>query len=74
MNSGIFVRVSHTVDNIDESVGNLFNSMTGYVAKYENVFSGEVENEINMYTRQAMLVGMNLRAEDKRKPHFDTNI
>ena len=61
--------------NIDlsKNVGDLFDSMTSYVAKYENVFNGDVERETNMYTRQAMIIGMNLNsAETKRQ--FDVNI
>lgn len=59
--------------DIAKSVGDLFDSMTGYVSKYENVFSGEVEREINMYSRQAMIVGMNLKAADTKR-NFDMNI
>ena len=59
--------------NLDKTVGNLFDSMTGYVAKYENVFNGDVENKINMYSRQAMFVAMNLNASDT-KHNFDINI
>ena len=66
--------VKHAVQNIDEAVGNLFDGATNYVDKYEDVFNGNVEREINMYTRQAMIVGMSLRAEGERKPQFDTNI
>ncbi len=56
------------------SAENLFSSMTNYVDKYENVFNGEVANEINMYSRQAMIVGMNLRAADTTIRKFDMNI
>ena len=66
--------VQHTIENIDKSVGNLFDTMTEYVSKYENVFNGNVESEINMYTRQAMIVGMNLRAENGARHSFDMNI
>ena len=66
--------VNKAVQNIDEAVVNLFDNMTNYVAKYENVFNGDVEKEINMYTRQSMIVGMSLRAESERKPDFDVNI
>ncbi len=52
---------------------NLFDSMTSYVAKYENVFNGEVAEEINMYSRQAMIVGMNLKAAEQKRS-FDMNI
>lgn len=57
-----------------ESAGNIFESMTSYVAKYENVFNGDVEKEINMFSRQAMIVGMNLKAADKNHRNFDMNI
>ncbi len=53
---------------------NIFNSMDNYVQKYEDVFNGSVQKEINMYTRQAMIVGMNLKAADNTKRKFDTNI
>lgn len=52
----------------------LFDSITGYVDKYENVLTGDVAKEINMYSRQAMIVGMNLRAADKTIRKFDMNI
>ncbi len=57
----------------EKSSLNLFDSMTGYVAKYENVFNGEVAEEINMYSRQAMIVGMNLKAAETKR-NFDMNI
>ena len=60
--------------NIDKTVGDLFDSMTSYVAKYENVFNGDVEKEINMYSRQAMIVGMNLKASDGNLRKFDLNM
>ena len=59
---------------IQESVENIFESITGYVAKYENVFNGDVEKEIGMYSRQAMIVGMNLKSADKNHRNFDMNI
>jgi hypothetical protein len=58
---------------LSKNVGNLFDSMTNYVSKYENVFNGDVEREINMYSRQAMIVGMNLKAGETRR-QFDVNI
>lgn len=59
--------------DISKSVGDLFDLSTGYIAKYENVFSGDVEREINMYSRQAMIVGMNLKAGETKR-QFDVNI
>ncbi|MBQ7286554.1 MAG: hypothetical protein IJW73_02205 [Candidatus Gastranaerophilales bacterium] len=58
---------------LSQQVGNLFDSMTSYVSKYENVFNGDVEREINMYSRQAMIVGMNLKAGETKR-QFDVNI
>ena len=58
---------------IKENVVNLFDNMTGYIEKYEDVFNGDVEKEINMYERQAMIVGMNLRAGEVKR-NFDMNI
>jgi Ca2+-transporting ATPase len=43
------------------------------IAKNENVFNGDVEREIGMYSRQAMIVGMNLKAAEERR-RFDMNI
>ena len=42
--------------------------------KYEDVFNGNVEKEIGMYSRKAMIVGMNLKASDKNIRNFDMNI
>ena len=52
----------------------LFDSTLGYTDKYEKVFSGDIERQINMYSRQAMIVGMNLKAADKTIRKFDVNI
>jgi hypothetical protein len=66
-------QVKQAAIELQKNVGELFDSMTGYIAKNENVFNGDVEREIGMYSRQAMIVGMNLKAgEEKRK--FDMNI
>ena len=59
--------------DISKSVGDFVDSMTSYVAQYEDVFNGKVEKEINMYSRQAMIVGMNLRAGEEKR-NFDMNI
>ena len=59
--------------NIESTIGNLFDSFTSFSPEAEKVYTGDVEKQINMYSRQAMIVGMNLRnAEEKR--HFDVNI
>ena len=59
--------------NIESTLGNLFDSFTSFSPEAEKVYTGDVEKQINMYSRQAMIVGMNLRnAETKR--HFDVNI
>ena len=58
----------------NQKQGGLFDSMTNYIDKYENVFTGDVEKEINMYSRQMMIVGMNLKAADKTIRKFDMNI
>jgi len=57
-----------------QKASNLFDSATNYIDKYENVFSGDVEKEINMYSRQMMIVGMNLKAADNNIRKFDMNI
>ncbi len=53
---------------------NSLNSIFNYVDKYENVFNGDVEKEIGMYSRQAMFVGMNLKASDGNIRKFDISI
>ena len=60
--------------DISETVNNFIDSMTSYVDKYEDVFNGNVAKEIGMYSRQAMIVGMNLKASDKNIRNFDMNI
>ncbi|MBE7707174.1 MAG: hypothetical protein E7Z88_00545 [Cyanobacteria bacterium SIG27] len=57
----------------NKNIGDLFASMTNFVSKYDDVFSGKVEHEINMYSRQAMIVGMNLKASETKRS-FDMNI
>lgn len=51
-----------------------FGSVFNYVDKYENVLNGDVAKEINMFSRQAMIVGMNLKAADNNIRKFDINI
>ena len=60
--------------DLAQKAANLFDSMTSYVDKYENVLTGNVEQEINMYSRQMMIVGMNLKAADGNIRRFDMNI
>ena len=52
----------------------IFDSVNSFFEKNEGVFSGDVEKEINMYSRQAMIIGMNLKASDKNVRRFDMNI
>ena len=59
--------------DIAKNVGDFIDSMTSYVSEYEDVFTGKVERDINMYSRQAMIVGMNLRAGEQKR-NFDMNI
>lgn len=60
--------------DIETAGGNLFGPIGKFVDKYENVLSGDVNKEINMYSRQAMIVSMNLKASDKNVRKFDMNI
>ena len=60
--------------DLGKKTAELFDSLTDYVDKYENVFTGEVEKEINMYSRQMMIVGMNMKAADGNIRKFDMNI
>ena len=57
-----------------QNKSNLFDSVTNYVDKYENVLNGDVEKEINMYSRQMMIVGMSMKAADNNVRKFDMNI
>ena len=61
--------------NVDltQNISDILDSMTSYVAKYEDVFNGNVEREINMYSRQAMIISMNLKAGNVKR-NFDLNI
>lgn len=59
---------------LNDTSKNVFNSMFSYVDKYENVLNGDVAKEINMYSRQAMFVGMNLKASDNTIRKFDVSI
>ncbi len=59
--------------NLESSISNLFDNFVSYSPEAEKVYNGDVEKQINMYSRQAMIVGMNLRnAQVKRS--FDVNI
>lgn len=57
----------------EKNLANLFDPVGNYIDKYENVFTGNVEQQINMYSRQAMIVGMNLKAAEVKRS-FDMNI
>ncbi len=59
--------------NIESTIGDLLDNFVSFSPETEKVYNGDVEKQINMYSRQAMIVGMNLRnAEVKR--NFDVNI
>ena len=53
---------------------NFLDSVMNYVDENESVLNGDVQKEINMYSRQMMIVGMNLKASDKNIRRFDMNI
>ena len=57
----------------ERNLANLFDPVGNYIDKYENVFTGNIEQQINMYSRQAMIVGMNLKAAEVKRS-FDMNI
>ena len=59
--------------SLSETVGGLFENMTNFVAKNENVYNGNVEYEIGVASRQAMIIGMNLKNADT-KHRFDITI
>lgn len=61
------------IKELRETDGNFIDNLTNYVKKYENVFNGNIEKEINMYIRQSMIVGMNLRAGETKR-NFDVSI
>ncbi len=71
--SGKSQNVQQSKTELNKKNYNIFNSLGSFVDKYENVFNGDVEKEINMYSRQAMIVGMNLKASDTVR-RFDVNI
>ena len=83
LNSGFGYNISHKGPmapnekksfKLDVKMGGLFDSVNNFFEKHEKVFTGDVQNEINMYTRQMMIVGMNLKASDKTIRRFDMNI
>lgn len=83
LNSGFGLNVTHrgtqtpakqAVETLTSTVGGLFDSVGDYFSKNEKVFNGDVEREINMYSRQMMIVGMNLKASDNTVRRFDMNI
>ncbi len=83
LNSGFGFNITHksaqtpsqkSVESLKSTVGGLFDSVGDYFNKNEKVFNGDVEREINMYSRQMMIVGMNLKASDKTIRRFDMNI
>lgn len=51
----------------------LFELSNNFFNKFEDVSSGKVEHQINMYSRQAMIIGMNLKAAEQKR-NFDVNI
>ena len=59
--------------NLETTIGNLFDSITSFSPEAEKVYNGDVEKQINMYSRQAMIVGMNLRNAEEHR-NFDMNI
>lgn len=56
------------------NAGSIFNPVDNFFSKYEQVLNGNVDHDINMYTRQSMIIGMNLRASDGNIHRFDMNI
>ena len=82
LNSRFGLNVSQKAQSQQASLSNaeatkntedLFASMINFTSKYDDVFSGKIEHEINMYSRQAMIVGMNLKAGETKRS-FDMNI
>ena len=57
----------------EKSSSDLFEYSNNFFSKFEEVSSGKVEHQINMYSRQAMIIGMNLRAAEPKR-NFDVNI
>ena len=57
-----------------QRISSMFEDVDSAINKYDSVFSGDVEKQISMYSRQAMIVGMNLRAADSNVRKFDTSI
>jgi len=56
------------------TANDLFDIQNSKDTQYENVFNGSIAEQINMYSRQAMIVGMNLKAAEGEKRNFDMNI
>lgn len=73
-NAPVQPKIKEPSVNINETVSNIFDSMTSYIADNEDVFNGNVAHQINMYSRQSMIVGMNMKAADTNVHRFDMNI
>ena len=67
-------QTSQQQEVIEQKKASIFDSVASFFEKNEEVFSGDVQKEINMYSRQAMIIGMNLKASDKNVRRFDMNI
>lgn len=56
------------------NANSIFSPVDNFFAKYEDVLNGNIDHDINMYSRQSMIIGMNLRASDGNIHRFDMNI
>lgn len=52
----------------------LFSPVDNFFEKYESVLNGDVQHDVNMYSRQNMIIAMNLKASDGNIRKFDVSI
>jgi len=59
--------------SVENAISGMWEPILGYLKENENVFSGEVLNEIDKINNQTMRLGMTLNAgEEKRTINFES--
>lgn len=57
----------------NQAVKDIF-GVNKYLTDNEDVFNGNVEHQIDLYTRQSMIIGMNLRNAQGPKRKLDVSL
>lgn len=56
----------HTAETVESAISGLWEPILSYLKENENVFSGEVQEEISKIDSQAMRLGMMLNTGNQR--------